>query len=379
MDGIGALYVHVPFCARKCAYCDFTSVRTHKDDPGMAEYANDLMMQIRACTDAGLLDSCTTAYIGGGTPSLLGAQILSSLVASIRKACPRIIELTCEANPDSLTDDVITAARDAGATRLSVGVQSFDDDELRALGRLHTAAQARDRVQAAVASGLDVSVDLMCAIPEQTDESWERTLAQTLTLGVGHISVYPLAIEEGTPFGERFDGVPTPWNDEDMQAARMEMAELMLQDAGYARYEVASYALHGKECAHNTAYWTGVPYLGLGRGAASMLGTGAYEAARSVIDWLPEREPDAFRMRFSTLDQEVEFMNEREAWAEDLMLGMRLTRGLPQERFCGAEETVAQLNARGLLCYREDRVVPTYNGWLLGNELFGALWDLARA
>lgn len=379
MDGIGALYVHVPFCARKCAYCDFTSVATRKDDPTMARYANDLMTQIRACAEARLLDSCTTAYIGGGTPTLLGVKVLPSLVASIRKACPHIIELTCEANPDSLTDDVIAAVRDGGATRLSVGVQSFEDDELRALGRLHTAAQARDRVHAAVASGLDVSVDLMCAIPEQTDESWTRTLTQTLALGVGHVSVYPLTIEEGTPFGKRFDDVPTPWNDEDAQATRMEMAERMLQDAGYARYEVASYALPGKECAHNTAYWTGVPYLGLGRGAASMLDTGAYEAARSVFDWLPECEHGAVRMRFSTIDQEVDFLNEREAWAEDLMLGMRLTRGLPQERFRGAEPTVAQLNARGLLCIREDRVVPTHDGWLLGNELFGALWDLAQA
>ncbi len=377
MDGVGALYVHVPFCARKCAYCDFTSAATCKDDPAMAQYASDLVEQIRACAEAGLLGSCATAYIGGGTPSLLGQKVIYSLVASIREACPTIAELTCEANPDSLGDDVIAAVRDAGATRLSIGVQSFDDGELQALGRLHTAEQACDRVRAAVASGLDVSVDLMCAIPEQTDDSWERTLVQVLDLGVAHVSVYPLAIEEGTPFGERYGDVPTPWNDEDLQASRMEKAELVLEAAGYARYEVASYALPGKECSHNIAYWTGVPYLGLGRGAASMLGTEAYELARCVFSCLPERLVDAVRMRFCTLDREVEFLSEREAWAEDLMLGMRLTCGLPQEQFRGAEATVADLISRGFICRKGGRVMPTHDGWLLGNELFGALWGLA--
>ena len=149
---------------------------------------------------------------------MLGARRLKELVATIRVACAQVVELTCEANPDSLTDEVLAALVEAGATRLSVGVQSLSNAELRALGRLHTAEQARDRVRAAVRSGLDVSVDLMCAIPHQTPESWDKALRGVLDLGVGHVSVYPLAIEEGTPLYDRYGDVDVAWNSEDVQA-----------------------------------------------------------------------------------------------------------------------------------------------------------------
>jgi oxygen-independent coproporphyrinogen-3 oxidase len=154
----------------------------------------------------------------------LGASRLARLVEGIREACPHLEELSCEANPDSLTDEVIDAAVGSGVTRLSVGVQSLEDVELERLGRLHTAVQAKERVGVAVASGLDVSVDLMCAIPSQTTRSWDRTLRDVVSLGVGHVSVYPLSIEEGTPLGRAYADVDPPWNDEDVQAERMERA-----------------------------------------------------------------------------------------------------------------------------------------------------------
>ena len=375
MSAIGALYIHVPFCARKCAYCDFYSTQTSADDLRLDAYVSEQLESLRRFFGLGLLEGCVTAYVGGGTPTILGPQRLARLVEAIRVACPRLEELTCEANPDSLGNETIRSLSAAGATRLSVGVQSLNDEELVQLGRLHTAAQAKDRVRAAVASGLDVSVDLMCAIPLQSEQSWDRTLREIISLGVGHVSVYPLTIEEDTPMGRRYANVDAPWNDEDVQAERMEDAATVLETAGYHRYEVASYAMPGKECQHNQAYWTGVPYIGLGRGAASMLDASLYDAVRVVYSWLPQRPDGCSRVRFSMLDREVEFLSEREAWAEDLMLGMRLTHGVEASRV--PPLTQRELHERGLVDFVDGRMVPTHDGWLLGNELYGTLWDLA--
>lgn len=372
---IGALYLHIPFCARKCAYCDFASEAVPRDDPRIAAYTRDIREQLAVLGESGLLESVHTAYLGGGTPTMLGPRMLGGLVADVRRWCPQIGELTCEANPDSLTDDTLAVLAEAGVTRFSIGVQSLDDQELRALERIHTAEQAGERVRAAVATGLDVSVDLMCAIPYQTDDSWRRTLLSAIDLGVGHVSVYPLSIEEGTPFGLRYADADAPWNDEDVQAERMEVAERVLSAAGYARYEVASYARTGKQCAHNIAYWTGVPYLGLGPGAASMLDREGYD--RLCLAWrhLPAIDDAAARLRFVLPCLEVEELTAHEAWAEDLMLGMRLTRGIEAARVPTA--TARELEARGLVEACGNRLAPTHKGWLLGNELYGTLWDLA--
>ena len=251
--GAGALYLHVPFCARKCAYCDFASWATRRDDPLMGAYEAALEREVEEAASAGLLGACATAYVGGGTPSLLGERLLPRLVSAVASRAP-VSELTCEANPESLTDALVEGVARSGCTRLSVGVQSLRDEELKALGRVHDARLARERVGAAVASGLDVSVDLMCATPLQTDESWDATLEGAIALGVGHVSVYPLAIEEGTALWRRYGDAPVAWNDPDVQARRMRRAEEALGRAGLARYEVASYARPGRRCEHNVAY-----------------------------------------------------------------------------------------------------------------------------
>lgn len=383
---VGALYVHVPFCVRKCAYCDFASWQTPRDDALMVRYVRGIVEQLEVLRERGFLDGCQSAYVGGGTPSMLGPDLLSQLL----RALPKVRELTCEANPDSLDDEALGALVAGGVTRVSIGVQSLQDAELASLGRLHTAAQATDRVRAAVATGLDVSVDLMCAIPHQSDASWDATLAGVLDLGVGHVSVYPLAIEEGTPLCERYAHQDAPFNDEDVQAARMERAEQVLTERGYVRYEVASYALPGKACAHNIAYWTGVPYLGVGTRAASMLDRKMYEHLRASCPRLPDVEGDTARVRLVTLNTpwqiakdfrlaslraDVEQLNARQAWAEDLMLGMRMTSGVELERV--PTDVATALEGRGLVTRTGGRLVPTHDGWLLGNELYGALWDLA--
>ena len=399
--GVGALYLHVPFCLRRCRYCDFSTAATRHDDPLMAAYASSLENLVEEACELGFLAECQTAYLGGGTPTMLGARSLSSLVLAVCAASP-VRELSFEANPESLTDDVLGAAAVAGATRVSIGVQSFDDRELRGLGRVHTAGLASERVAAAVASGLDVSLDLMCGIPFQTPESWRNSLARAVELGVGHVSCYPLMIEPGTPLERMCEAGEVPWPSDDTEADDMEAALDVLESAGYSRYEVASYAQPGKRCQHNIAYWTGVSYLGLGVSAASMLTLPEYEALRAVVSSLPAPSDDAWRFRLTSSDDarayaqarslaelgfEVEQMTETEAVAEDLMLAARMTDGLP-----------AALQARARHVFGEGRVgecfsalidtgflspagcgslVPTRKGWLLGNELYGPLWNLA--
>ncbi len=392
-----ALYLHIPFCAQKCAYCDFASRATGRQDPLMSAYTRALEHQVDEAESLGLLEGLETAYIGGGTPTLLGAEALGSLVHKV--ATPAPSELSCEANPDSLDDDVLEAITAAGATRVSIGVQSLSDVELGLLGRLHDAALAKDRVRAAVASGLDVSCDLMCATPGQDDVSWERTLNEFLMLGATHVSVYPLMIEEGTVFDSRYGEEDCPWNSDEVQAQRMRNAQVKLEGKGFNRYEVASYAFDGKECQHNTAYWTGQPYLALGTKASSMLTLEGYLRLCNVCENLPHMPKGASRARLTVMNAarqiidapglgslkfSVEFLTPAQSAAEDLMLGARLSRGLDpglirhaRGLLPGLDDCLEALVSEGFLTELNGSLAPTQKGWLLGNELYGRLWDLA--
>lgn len=399
---IGALYIHVPFCHAKCVYCDFDS-RACADGRTFDLYVERMLDRLESFRSSGALALCSTAYIGGGTPTVLGRR-LCEIVARVRDIAPGLVELTCEANPESLSYDLAAGLAAAGATRISLGVQSFQDNELRALGRLHDARRARGAIGEALRAGLDVSADLMCAIPLQTDESWNDTLLQAFDSGIGHVSVYPLTIEEGTPLAASVEHGVWDEPDEDVQAVRMERARACAERAGMHPYEVASYALPGKECLHNIAYWTGVEYLGLGRSAASMLARSTYEELRELLGQ-PACSPRAARLRFvQTADDpkasaracayDVEELDAREAAAEDLMLGMRMTRGVDADLLTVCRERIGARAldraievavVRGLARWSEEptrdgalRLVPTHDGWLLGNELYGLLWELAH-
>lgn len=394
-----ALYLHVPFCARKCAYCDFASSATGRHDPLMAAYSRSLSAMARRAADEGLLDGLATAYVGGGTPSLLGAEGLSSLVDAV----PPVGELTFEANPDSFSPDLAVSARDAGATRVSLGVQSLADDELVCLGRIHDAARARAAVAEGAAAGLRVSADLMAAVPRQTPASLVASVEGVVAAGASHVSVYPLMIEEGTAFARAVDSGAMEEPTDDDEAAAMEAAEGALVRLGLSRYEVASYALPGERCRHNLAYWDGTPYLGLGTAAASMADRGTYGALRLLVPSLPAAAPSTACVRLSctstardvaeacgdlsSLTFGVEELTAREAAAEDLMLAARTSDGLGPDLLTRARDdigasavdrTVGTLVAEGLLAPGADGgFAPTERGWLMGNEVFGALWDLA--
>lgn len=403
-----ALYLHIPFCKSKCAYCDFDS----RAIPGCAleeavgTYCESLLAQVDVHGKAGELADVETVYIGGGTPSLLGGHLVE-LVNCIRTHC-NPVEFTCEANPESFTFDLARSLRAAGVTRVSLGVQSLQADELRVIGRIHSVEQALEAVALAKGAGFSTSCDLMCGLPGQTLDAWRDTLKRVLLADPDHVSVYPLQLEEGTPL-ERLEAagkIEVP--DEDFQAQCMDIAAELLHAHSYERYEVASYAKPGHRCQHNIAYWTGVPYLGLGRSAASMCAaTGDVSLLlENTFDGTPDSESDGTsdgaagrssansstaRIRFTQLDDageefDHEFLTLREAMAEDLMLACRMTDGIGPEllaraiRVIPADELSAACDRAvewNLAAWDNGSLKPTHLGWLDGNKLFGIFWDLA--
>ncbi len=276
---IGALYVHVPFCVKRCAYCDFATAACG-DGAAMDAYVEALCLQLRRAARAGLLGQVKTVYIGGGTPTHLGAARLSSLVSmlSFSLHMDAVEEFTVECNPESLTAPMVRDLFAAGVTRFSIGAQSFDDAELAAIGRAHSAADTRAAVAAVRERTDNFSLDLMCGLPGQTPDSWEQSLRAALDLRPAHVSIYPLSLEDGTLLSARVAAGELDVPDEEAQAAMMLGAEKLCAEAGFVRYEVASYARPGCASRHNTAYWTGVEYLGLGAGAASMLSASDFAA-----------------------------------------------------------------------------------------------------
>lgn len=408
---VTALYVHVPFCAQKCRYCDFDSRSFAPCELGAAldAYFEQLHARLDAFGKAGALDRIRTVYVGGGTPSLAGERLVE-LARRIRAWCAPV-EFTCEANPESLTAEFAAALAKAGVTRVSLGVQTLDNTELTAIGRIHDADRALAAIATVKDAGLDVSCDLMCGLPGQTAASWKRTLEGVLAAAPHHVSVYPLTLEEGTPLYRMACRDESLEPDEDFQAACMDTARERLSAAGYHPYEVASYALDGHECVHNIAYWTGQGYLGLGRSAAGMLDAEDFDRLAGLFPGVSSRG-DAHRVRLVQRDDaatafEAEYLSQREAAAEDLMLACRMTRGVGPDLLVRAARVIptGELAAScdralelGLATWVPDgvegyagriaskdviagracaRLAPTHLGWLDGNVLFELFWGLA--
>ena len=366
-DPYRALYLHLPFCVKRCSYCDFATAAVPADSPQIDEYVEDLCLQIRRKSKEGELGNISTVYLGGGTPSHLGMPRLSMLLYTLGLSM-RLepdVECTMEANPESLTPSMVRDIWALGVNRLSIGVQSFDDHVLEILGRAHDAQGAKQAIAYARERFENVSVDLMCGIPGQSIESFEDSVRTAIDCGVSHVSVYPLTIEPHTPLDAMVLSGQLAEPDDDVEAEHMQAAERILSQAGYARYEVASYAKPGFECRHNIAYWTGVPYLGLGRSAASM----TQNAER--------------RMRVQD-GQVTDDLDAREMAAEDMMLGMRMSQGVSDKLVHRAAQllpkapaTLDALAEQGLCEHVNGRWRPTERGWLCGNQLYGALFDLA--
>ncbi len=366
-DPYKALYIHIPFCKQRCKYCDFPTNAVSFDSLEIDSYLEHLIAQIRTYSNNDLLGSIQTVYIGGGTPTYLGNKRLSSLLyaLSISMHLTTDVECTLEANPDSLTSSMVKDCYALGVNRISIGVQSFNDYLLNQLGRIHSSEQAKQAITNAKERFENISIDLMCGLPGQTLPQFKEDLLTALSLGVSHISIYPLTIEEGTPFYS-LEQQGKLILDEDLEAECMEFAESFLSSKGMHRYEVASYAYPGYKSRHNSAYWNSIPYLGIGTGAVSM------------------RQNDLYRQRFSETDGIIEELDIFQMAAEDLMLRMRMSEGVSDEEISIAAillpETNKALNALeqdGFVCHQNNRWKPTHKGWLFGNQLYGRLLELA--
>ena len=313
-----SLYIHVPFCRSKCAYCDFASYPGREGD--WRRYFEALWGEIDAWAPRLVGRRAVTAFFGGGTPTLMDAEYIAETLARLRRAVPFApdAEITCEGNPGTLTPEKLTVLRGAGVNRLSLGAQSFDDALLTALGRIHTAAQTGEAVRMAREAGFgNVSLDLMYALPGQSMAQWRDTLDAAVALGVEHISAYSLIVEPGTPMAARVARGEAAVPDDDAVNAMQRLAVSRLADAGYARYEISNYAKPGFECRHNLVYWSRGEYLGLGCAAHSLLRETRFSNPASLEAYLSgERRLDVRRL------------TDAERMDETLMLATRTARGL---------------------------------------------------
>lgn len=357
MKSKAGLYLHIPFCASKCRYCDFYSYPPSADE--LDAYTGALC---RTMADWGREAKSTpfdTIYLGGGTPSLLGAGRLTRILGTAQ-ACFALApdtEITVECNPDSMTDELLEGLQRAGANRLSVGIQSAHDDELRMLGRRHTFAEAEDAVRRAQAHGFDnLSLDLMYGLPGQTAEKFLQSVAALLALDPPHLSCYGLKLEPNTPMGRENPALP----EDDAQADLYLALCGKLREAGFVHYEISNWAKPGKRSRHNSKYWDLTPYLGLGPGAHSLWRGKRFAYSRSTADFLAGKPP----------------VNEEETpgfpvWAEYLMLALRTSDGVDGAAFTARFEMDFAPFAKRLVQLRPSGLVQeTERGWHLTEEGF---------
>ena len=369
-----SLYLHYPFCVRKCRYCDFLSGPAGEDV--RERYVQALCAQIRAA-GAAHAEEVDTIFFGGGTPSLMEPSQTERIMEAVRAAfrMEEDAEISLELNPGTADREKIAAFRSAGINRLSIGVQSLRDGELRLLGRIHTAQEARRTCEDAVRAGFDNwSMDLMSALPGQTLQDWMETLAQAVSLDPPHLSAYSLIIEEGTPFASM--KLP-PLPDEETDRAMYHQTGDFLARHGLLRYEISNYAKPGMESRHNSGYWTGHRYLGLGLGASSCLDGERLRMTDDLQKYLQIAEDPGRALDDSIIAERLQ-RTSRDKMEEFMFLGLRMTAGVSagtfRERFGVTIDSVygevlrKQLQT-GLLIQEEDRYRLSERGLDVSNTL----------
>jgi len=366
-----ALYVHIPWCVRKCPYCDFNSHEA-KDDVPEDAYVEALVRDLEQALPAIWGRRVTSIFFGGGTPSLFSARAIDALLSAFRArlAFAPECEITLEANPGTFEAEKFRDFRSAGVNRLSVGIQSFDAGQLKALGRIHDDAEARRAVDIALERFDNVNLDLMYALPGQTLDRAEADLRTAVSFGAPHLSFYHLTIEPNTLFHRHPPSVP----DDDAAAAMQEMIESRLADAGYVHYETSAYARPGRECRHNLNYWRFGDYLGIGAGAHSKL-----SFPDRIVRQMRTKQPTEYlkRVSDSTPVRDEHEVSRGDVVFEFMMNALRLTEGFPVALFAertglpitAAEKPLAQAEARGLIERDHERIRPTELGRRFLNDL----------
>lgn len=321
------LYIHIPFCVKKCAYCDFLSFPA--DEGTKRRYVEKLMEEIRTMGAVCRDNTVSTVFVGGGTPSILKGEWMEELFSVLREnfSLEPDAEISMEANPGTVTKEKLFSYRRAGINRLSFGLQSAKERELSALGRIHSFEDFLESFRAARECGFEnINVDLMSALPGQTADSWMETLKRTAELSPEHISAYSLIVEEGTPFYEAYgsEAGRKLLPDEETEREMYHRTKAFLRECGYERYEISNYAKPGFACRHNIGYWTGVPYLGLGLGAASYLNRKRFSGHADMEAYLASAA--------GTYENEVQ-LTKKDMEEEFFFLGLRLTKGVSLAEF----------------------------------------------
>lgn len=350
-----SIYIHIPFCVKKCQYCDFLSAPA--DSRAQEVYLRALKQEISEQAARYWDYEVQTVFIGGGTPTAVPYEKLCGILETVF-SCYRVnpqAEISMEANPGTVTKEALLAYRKAGINRLSIGLQSADDGELKLLGRIHTYRDFLQTYRWAQETGFtNINLDVMSALPGQSVENYRKTLETVLSLKPQHISAYSLIVEEGTPFyekygqeseklqatGEKQPDLPSEEEEREMYA----LTEKLLAEAGYHRYEISNYALPGRECRHNLVYWKRGNYVGFGLGAASMVENVRFENTREMQEYLAEYAgaPDteeAFAevtqgdAQVLSIGENVHPLSQEEQMEETMFLGLRLTEGVSKAEF----------------------------------------------
>ncbi len=323
------LYIHIPFCVRKCAYCDFLSFAA--TERAHAEYVAKLIEEIYG-QSADFQDYCVTSiFLGGGTPSIISAELMRDLFEALYQCFDIAVdaEISIEANPGTLTMEKLEMYRTCGINRISIGLQSADDEELKTLGRIHGYDDFLKSFQRARQAGFtNINVDLMSGLPGQTVQSWKNTLRKVLMLKPEHISAYSLIIEEGTPFYDRYHADKSAFPDEEMDREMYHLTKEIMAAQGFARYEISNYAKPGYECRHNIGYWTGVDYLGLGLGASSYTHGYRYHNMTNMEEYLALDLSEG-----GAAARDIQKMSEKEQIEEFMFLGLRMMNGVSGSDF----------------------------------------------
>ena len=374
------LYLHIPFCVRKCAYCDFLSAPA--DDVKKQEYVDALIQEIHSYREKYREYHVITVFVGGGTPSVLSAKQMECIFGALRKAflIDENAEITIEVNPGTVTEEKADAWKRAGINRISIGLQTVNDEELCMLGRIHTYEQFLETYHLLRKKGFtNLNVDLISAIPGQTLDSWRKTLYTVAELEPEHISAYSLIVEEGTPFYDLYgDGkedapgcLPLPC--EEVERAIYEETEKLLQQYGYSRYEISNYAKKGYACRHNEGYWRRTEYLGIGLGASSLIGKQRYRNLSRYDEYI-----DAVRDR-TDIHGETEYLEKEDDIEEFMFLGLRMMEGISRTKFYENfekeieevyGEQLKRLEHDGLIELGQDDIRLTKRGIDISNYVF---------
>ena len=347
-----SLYIHVPFCTRKCDYCHFYVIPDKESHKKL--YLEALRSELRTNKAEG---NPVSLYFGGGTPSLLAPDAIAEIIDTI--APPSTCEITLEANPETVSQTRMEAFRAAGVNRISLGVQTFDSPLLGTLGRLHTADKAREAIMTTSEAGFDnISIDLMYDLPHQTVESWERTLAEIRTLPITHLSLYNLTIEPHTVFFKKRASLALP--DEETSLTMLQRAIETLRLAGFGRYEISAFAKEGFYSRHNTGYWTGRPFLGLGPSAFSYWENRRFRNSANLNIYARQIRAGVEPIDFEETLSPTARLKEALAIRLRLLEPFDLPLNLPQETITSLQE----LQQQGLVTVEDNKISLTERGTL---------------